>query len=143
MVANVIIQKFPEDLAKKVHNLSADALKVMLVNSPAPVNTNTVKADLTEITPANGYAAGGGAPTISGCAQTSGTLKLTLADYTFTGSGGSFGPFRYVVLYNDTPAATPTDPLICFWDYGSSISVNDTETFKVDFDDANGVLTIG
>lgn len=51
---------------------------------------------------------------------------------TITASGGTVGPFRYVVLYNDTPAS-PADPLIAWWDYGSALTLNDTETFTIDF----------
>jgi len=131
-------QQFVEDLAKKVHNLSSDSLRVMLSNS-APVATNTIKANLTDIAAGNGYTAGGNTPTISSCAQTTGTLKLVLADTVFTAAGGTIGPFRYVILWNDTPAG-PVDPLIGWWDYGSSITLNDTETFTVDFDGTNGVL---
>lgn len=133
--------QFTEDVAEKVHNLGADTLKVMLVNSPAPVATNSVKADLTEIAAGNGYSAGGTAATITSSAQSSGTYKLVLADVVFTASGGSIGPFRYAVLYNDTPTA-PADPLIAWWDYGSSITLNAGETFTVDFDATNGVLQL-
>lgn len=134
------INSFVEDLAEKVHNLGSDTLKVMLTNS-APVATNTVKANLTEISAGNGYTAGGTAPTISSSAQSSGTYKLVLADVVFTASGGSIGPFRYVVLYNDTPTS-PADPLIGWYDYGSSVTIADGETFTVDFDGTNGVLTL-
>lgn len=132
--------QFVEDVAEKVHNLGADTLKVLLTNT-APVATNSVKANLTEITAGNGYTAGGTAATISASAQTSGTYKLTLADVVFTASGGSIGPFRYAVLYNDTPTS-PADPLIGWWDYGSSITLADGENFTVDFDATNGVLTL-
>lgn len=131
---------FVENVAEKVHNLGADSLKVMLTNT-APVAGNSVKADLTEITAGNGYSAGGTAASISSSAQTSGTYKLVLADVVFTASGGTIGPFRYAVLYNDTPTS-PADPLIGWWDYGSSVTLNDGETFTVDFDPTNGVLTI-
>lgn len=133
--------QFTEDVAEKVHNLGADTLKVMLVNSPAPAATNSVKADLTEISAGNGYSAGGTAATISSSSQSSGTYKLVLADVVFTASGGSIGPFRYAVLYNDTPTS-PADPLIAWWDYGSSITLNAGETFTVDFDATNGVLQL-
>lgn len=132
--------QFVEDVAEKVHNLGSDTLKVMLVNT-APVNTNTVKANLTEISAGNGYTAGGTAATISSSAQTTGTYKLTLADVVFTASGGSIGPFRYAVLYNDTPTS-PADPLIGFWDYGSSITLADGESLTWDADATTGVLTI-
>ena len=131
---------FVENLAEKVHNLGADTLKVMLTNT-APVATNTVLLDLTEISAGNGYTAGGTAATISASAQSSGTYKLTLADVVFTASGGSIGPFRYAVLYNDTPTS-PADPLIGYWDYGSSVTLAAGETFTVDFSAASGVLTL-
>lgn len=133
-------QAFVEHVAEKVHNLGADTLKVMLTNS-APVATNSVKADLTEISAGNGYTAGGNTVTISSSAQTSGTYKLVLADTTFTASGGSIGPFRYAVLYNDTPTS-PADPLIGWYDYGSAVTLASGETLTVDFDGTNGVLTL-
>lgn len=129
---------FVEALAEKTHNLGSDTLKVLLTNS-APTSSNTVKADLTEISAGNGYTAGGTAASISSSSQSSGTYKLVLADVVFTASGGSIGPFRYAVLYNDTAAS---DELIGYWDYGSSITLANTETFTVDFDATNGVLTI-
>ena len=132
--------QFVEDLAKGVHNLSTGALKVMLTNV-APVATNSVKADLTEIAAGNGYTAGGNAAAFTSCAQTTGTLKLVLADPATWTASGAVGPFRYAVLYNDTPAA-PADPLVGFWDYGSSVTLAVGETFTVDLDQANGVLTL-
>lgn len=128
---------FSENLAEKVHNLGADALTVALCNT-APVVTNSVLTDLTQITYTNCSAR---VPTISTSAQTTGTYKLVLADLTLTATGGTVGPFRYVVLYNDTPTS-PADPLIGFYDYGSSITLNAGETFLIDFDGSNGVLTL-
>ncbi len=130
---------FVEALAEKTHNLGSDTLKVLLCNT-APVATNTIKANLTEITAGNGYTAGGSAASITSSAQTSGTYKLVLGDpTTWTASGGSIGPFRYAVLYNDTAT---NDELIGFWDYGSSITLAAGESFAVDFDASTGVLTI-
>lgn len=131
---------FVEAMAEKVHNLGSDSLKVMLTNV-APVATNTVKADLTEIGSGNGYSAGGTAPTISSSAQASGLYKLVLADVVFTAVGGSIGPFRYAVLYNDTPTS-PADPLIGWWDYASSITLLDGGTFTWDANAANGVIQL-
>lgn len=131
---------FVENLAEKVHNLGADTLKVALTNS-VPLATNTIFANITEIAAGNGYTAGGTATTISSSLQTSGVYKLTITDVVFTASGGTIGPFRYVVFYNDTPTS-PVDPLIAYFDYGSSISLANGETFTVDFDSSAGVLTI-
>jgi hypothetical protein len=131
---------FSENLCEAVHNLGSHTLKVMLTNT-APTSANSVKADLTEISSGNGYTTGGTQATISSSAQTSGTYKLVLADVVFTATGGSIGPFRYAVLYNDTPSS-PADPLIGWWDYGSSITLAATETFTVDFSSDNGVITL-
>jgi hypothetical protein len=131
-------QSFVEKLAEKVHNLGSDSLKVMLTLTAPSASASNVKADLTEITAGNGYTAGGTAASITSSAQTSGTYKLVLGDVVFTATG-AVGPFRYVVLYNDT--ATNKD-LIGFYDYGSSLSLASGDTFTVDFDPTTGVLTI-
>jgi hypothetical protein len=133
-------ESFVENLSEGVHNLGGDSIKVMLTNT-APVATNTVFADLTDIAAGNGYTAGGTASTVSSSAQTSGTYALTLTDVVFTASGGAIGPFRYAVLYNDTPTS-PADPLIGWWDYASSVTLSDGETFTVDMNQATGVMTL-
>lgn len=129
---------FVEAVAEKVHNLGSDTLKVMLTNS-APAAANTVKADITEISSGNGYTAGGTQATQTSSAQSAGVYKLVCADVVFTASGGSIGPFRYAVLYNDTAAS---DELIGYWDYGSAITLTTGGTFTVDFSATNGVLTL-
>lgn len=138
MASFVKFNSFVEALAEKVHNLGADTLKVMLTNS-APSASNTVKADITEISAGNGYPAGGTAASITSSSQTSGTYKLVLADVVFTASGGSIGPFRYAVLYNDTAT---NDELIGYWDRGASITLSDTDSFTWDADPTNGILTL-
>jgi len=136
--------QFVEDVAKGVHNLgtgTTHVFKVALTNT-APVATNTVLANITQIASGNGYTTGGNTATFTSGAQTSGTFKLTLADpATWTAVTGSMGPFRYAVIYNDTPTS-PADPLIGWWDYGSSVTLAVGESFVVDLDQTNGVLTL-
>lgn len=127
---------FVELLAEKAHNLGSDTLKILLTNS-APVATNTVKANLTEISTGNGYSAGGATVTITGSSQTSGTYSLVGNDVVITASGGTIGAFRYAVLYNDTAT---NDELIGWWDYGSSITLADGEALTLDF--GSSILTI-
>jgi hypothetical protein len=117
--------QYVEDLGSGVHNLSTDTLKIYLTNT-APVATNEIKSEIAEITAENGYPSGG-VDVTNTFSQVSGTATLDGTDVVFTASGGSFGPFRYLVLYNDTPTS-PLDPLIGWYDYGSSVSVNDGET---------------
>ena len=140
MASYVKFQPFVENVAEKVHNLGSDTLKVALSNT-APNATDATFSQITEISAGNGYTAGGTAASISSSTQSSGTYKLTLADVVFTASGGTIGAFRYVILYNDTPTS-PADPLIAYWDYGSSITLNSGETFTADMDASAGVLTI-
>lgn len=139
MVAYNKINQFVQDLSNKKHDLSADVFKVMLTNS-APVATNTIKANITDIGAGNGYTAGGTAATITSSTQTSGTEKWILQSVVFTASG-AVGPFQYAVLYNDTQG-TPAKPLIAWWDYGSAVTLANGDTFTVSFDGTNGVLTI-
>jgi len=79
--------------------------------------------------------------TTTSSGQTGGTYSLILQDLTLTASGGAVGPFRYVYIDDDT-VATPVDPLVCYYDYGSSITLNDTETLLVNFDDSNGLFQL-
>lgn len=126
---------FTEAIAEKVHNLGSDTLEVALTNT-APVAGNTVLANITQIsyTFLNARTV-----TVSGSAQTAGVYKLSITDKTLTSTGGSTGPFRYVVLFNQTAT---NDELIGWYDYGSSITLGDGESLLLNFDDAAGVLTI-
>ena len=131
-------QQFAEDVGKGVHQLHAagHTLKVYLTNAEPSVSADAIKTDLAEITAEHGYPSGG-TDIQNDYTESGGTGTLTGTDVVFTAVGGSFGPFRYAVLYNDTAA---DDPLIGYWDYGSSISCAAGETFTVDF--GASILTI-
>ena len=131
-------QPFVENLAEKLFNLGSDTLKVALTNSD-PLNTSDQLADVTQIAGTFGYTTCGTAASISSSAQSGGTYKLVLADVTFTASGGSIGPLRYAVLYDDTATG---DELIGYWDYGTNLTITDGNSLLVDFSASNGVLQI-
>lgn len=131
---------FVEALAEKAHNLGVDTLRMYLTDTAPSASLDLLRADLpTEVSNGNGYTTNGPAVTITTSAQTAGTYKLVLADLTITASGGSIGPFRYFVLYNDSAAS---DELIGYWDYGSSITLADGESVTVDFNPSNGAIQI-
>lgn len=135
------IDAFVEAIAEKIHNLGADSIKVALTNT-APVAGSTAWTIGAFPAPAaaNGYTAGGNAITTTSSAQSGGLYKLILVDSVFTATAGGIGPFRYAIPYNNTSAGKE---IVGGWyDYGSSITLNDTETFTVDFDGTNGMLTL-
>lgn len=132
-------QDFVEQLGLAKHNLNTDTQRVLLTNT-APTATNTVKADLTEISAGNGYTAGG-EDVQNTWAETTGTGTLTGTKVVWTAAGGTIGPFRYVDIYNDTQTS-PADPLIGWWDYGSAITLQIGETFSVKFNNSDTTGTI-
>lgn len=140
MAAYNKFQDYVEQLAKAVHNWSSHTYKAVLSNT-APAAANTVLADITQISNGGGYTGGaGGGLTLDTVTLTeaSGTSKVTIADEVFTATGASVGPLRYVPIYNDS-ATSPVDALVCWFDYGSSITLLDTETLTIDFDATNGL----
>jgi hypothetical protein len=132
--------QFVEDLGRKVHNLNDDTLKILLTNT-APAATNATKTDITEIAAGNGYTAGGVALTGVAYAQAAGVGKLAATDPVITASGGAIGPFRYAVLYNDTPTS-PADPLIGWWDRGASLTLQDGESWTLDMSDNTQIIAL-
>lgn len=133
---------FVQDLASGKHQMqtgTAQVFKVYLSNT-LPVATNTVYNTPADLSTANGYTAGGvSVGTIAG-AQTSGTFKFVGGtDPSWTASGGSIGPYQYALLYNSTASGTP---LIGWWDYGTALTLTNGNTFTVDIDQTNGILTI-
>jgi hypothetical protein len=127
---------FVADISNKVHNLGADTLTIALTaTANAPVATNTVLANLTQIAYTNLSAR---TVTTTSSTQTSGTYKLICAQLVLTASG-AVASFQYVVLYNGTAVG---GPLIGWWDNGSAVTLSSGQTFTIAFDLTNGVLQI-
>jgi hypothetical protein len=125
-------------LAQGVHDLNTNTLKIMFTDV-APVATNTVKANITEIAAGNGYTAGGQTAAFVSGGDTAGLYKLILASISVTASGGSVAQFRYAVLYNATPV---NGNLIGFWDFGAEVNLTNGNTFTESLDQTNGVLQL-
>ena len=130
-------QDFTEQLVRGKHDWDDHTFKIALTNT-LPVSSQ-VSLDTTTNHPSPtagaGYVAGGSATTIT-LSEVSGTTTVQGTQVVFTASGGSIGPFRYAILYNDS-ATDPVDALIGWWDYGSSITLSDSETFTVKFNNAS------
>lgn len=125
-------QQFVEDLSKGVHNFTSDSTCTVTVAlcaaANAPVATNTVLANLTQISYTNLSSR-----VVTGITaeHTTGTTTFTADDLVLTASG-AVATFRYVVLYNDDPTS-PADPLIGWYDYASDVTLASGETFTIDF----------
>lgn len=136
---------FVEHLAEGVHNLGSNQLVVALSNTapasettpPTGATTACILANVTQITYTNLSTRN---VTTSSSAQTAGTYKLTVADLTLSATG-TVGPFRYIYLYNSAGTGV-TNPLIGYFDYGSSLTLNNGESLTIDFDQVNGALTL-
>ncbi len=133
---------FAGDLAGGVHDLlgTDDTLNVYLSNATPSASADSIKTDLAEITNENGYAAP--VDTQNSGAESSGTFTLTGTKVTITASGGTIGPFQYVVLYNDTPTTPNADPLIAWWAYTSALTLQDGESFAIKFNNSDTTGTI-
>ena len=140
MATFVKYNSFIDEVSKGGHNLQTAVFKAALTNTAPTPASDTVWNTTVAPAPAagSGYTAGGNTLTTSSAATAAGIFKLVLADSVFTAAGGTIGPFRYVILYN----SSASNKLVGSYDYGSSITLNDTETFTVDFDGTNGVLTL-
>jgi len=139
MASYVKIQKFVLNLGNKVFNLGTDQLKIALTNTIPTVATANQYSDL--VSPIAATNLSGATPfnlTTTSFTQTSGTAKLILESLTLTATG-AVGPFRYVVIYSDT--ATNKE-LLGFYDYGTSITLADTDTFVCNFDGSAGFITL-
>ena len=136
---------FVEHMAHGVHNLGSHQLVVALSNTapgsegtpPTGATAACILANVTQVAYTNLSSRN---ITRNSSAQTGGTYKLVLADLVLTSSGGATGPFRYVYIYNDTPTS-PADPLICYFDYGSALTLNAGESLTLDFSDVNGLFS--
>lgn len=133
---------FSQDIGRAVHNLNSDTLRVLLTNTvpnaadtvvDTTTGTCTVKAtsNAAEIAAGNGYTKKGTAVGATAYSQSAGTATLSGGNVVYTATG-AVGPFRYVVLYNDTGGTTSTRPVIGWWDYGSSITMANGDTFTID-----------
>jgi len=135
MAIPVMFDAFTEAVGEGIHNLGSDQLTIALTNV-APVVGNSVIADITQISYTN---CGNRDLTTSSSSQTGGVYTLVIANKSITASGGSVGPFRYLVVYNST---TVSGNLIFYVDYGSALTLIDTESVDITFDAVNGMIKI-
>ncbi|MFT3942066.1 hypothetical protein [Rhodopseudomonas sp.] len=111
-------------------NLESDTFKAVLTNTAPDLAANEVLADIVQIANGNGYTTGGVTLTSVVWTQPSadGKWRFTSAQFKWTASGGSIGPFRYIVIYSDT---STSDKLVGRFDFGSSLIIPDGSEFGI------------
>jgi len=125
------ILDFAEQIGLGV-NLNTDALKIALVRATDPiVNTDTVLTDVTQPT-GTGYTAGGEDTLNTYDESPAGTGRLRGTSLMWTATAADWQSWQYVVLQNSTVATG----LICWWDYGSPLTLGNGETFSAKFSNA-------
>jgi len=142
MAAFVKVDDFVEQMALGIHDFDTHVFKLALTNTaPTPAtDVSYLEASLhPDPAAANGYTALGDAITVTVVETPSGTVEVRGNENVWTATAGGIGPFRYAILYNDS-ATSPADALVGYWDYGSSITLADTETFTATF---NATATAG
>lgn len=132
---------FVEQLCTAKHDLTAagHVFKIFLTNE-LPLAADTIKGDMVEITAGNGYTAGG-ADSQNTLSEATGTATVAGTKVVWTAAGGTIGPFRYIVLYNDTQAS-PLGALAAWWDYGSALTLNAGDSLTVKFNNGDPTGTI-
>ena len=121
-------QCFVEDICEKKHDLGSDTLKVAFSDATNAPSASLDKK-LADITTIASPAVDNTTLSVTSSSQTNGTYTLVLEDKLLTATG-DVGPFQYVIIYNDTAA---NKELICYFDYGSEVTLAKDDTFKLDF----------
>lgn len=122
-------------------DLDTNTFKMLLTsNSYTPNPANTVYADITnQVANGNGYTTGGATLTSVTWTHTGTTATWDAADVSWTATGGTIGPIRNAVIYDDTSASKV---LVCYCILDSGdINVTNGSTFTVAFN-ASGILTL-
>lgn len=134
MATLVFFDAFIERLAEGAINLQGDSFKIALSNTAPDSAADDDFADIAEISAGNGYTAGGISISVASSAQSSGTYTLAFTDLSpALEATGTVGPFRYLVLYDDTHAS---DALVGYWDIGSALTFGNGDAMSFNFDAA-------
>jgi hypothetical protein len=147
MTAGVKYENAGKDLAEAKHNFASDVFALCLTNRAPVVATDKFLADITELGSGNGYLPGGKILALTSSSEAAGVYKAIFADPPiWTAAGGTIGPFRYVVLVNQSiggsPLSAAASRVIGYYDYGASITLQDGETFTPDLDQVNGLVQV-
>ena len=118
-----------DQIGRGVHNFASHTIRIALSNS-TPLVTDTMLSDIAEIAATGGYVAGGYALANVTYIEAAGIATLSHDNHVITATGGSIGPFRHVVYYNDT-ATSPANALIGWVSYPTPLTLLDTQFLMI------------
>jgi hypothetical protein len=123
-------------------NLSSDSLKLSLCSAIPATSAAAASCLIGNCTKSTGGGYTDVTCTVSWTGTSTVTLAIAAADPSWTASGTTMTGIQYVVLWDDTITTPNADPLIGFWDYGSSINLNVGETFTLDLNGSFAAYTL-
>lgn len=141
-MADLIYHNFLSELGKKTVDWDNDVLKVILVTSSYTPDVDHAvigDVDTNELATQYGYIQGG--VTVAGTVSdedAGDNAKYDIVDPSWTASGGSIGPCRYAILYDDTHA---TDIVVYCFDLTTDRTAEDGADFTITVD-AAGLFTM-
>ena len=124
------------DLGSKLINLTSDTLKLAFTDT-APTTATHVYADIVSPLALTNMATSPSLTSVT-WTQSTGTATLGAATWTGTSQTGNFGPFRYIVVYDDTAASKN---LIGWYDYGSELTLAGANADQLTITFPSGILT--
>jgi len=131
MASFVKYEPFIEFFVNKEMDLfgTTDTINAVIHSDAPVVATDDTVADLTQVT-GTGYAV---ADITNNSTRGGGTVTMTGVDVVWTAGAADWTAGRYVSIYDDTPTTPTADPLVGSWDYASSFTLGNGETFTLDF----------
>lgn len=121
-----------EDVANKIHDFNSDTFRWAFSNTAPVLGTTFLLSNVTQISAGNGYttvADGAGLVTTLSFSRTGQTTTVSGTQAVLTASG-AVGPFRYLILINDTPTS-PLNPVVGWLDHGSAVTMAATDTYTI------------
>lgn len=124
---------FSEDVANKIHDLNTDSFRWVLSNTAPVLGSTFLLSNITQIATSGGYTqmsdGAGGLPSTLSFSRTGQQVTVSGTQVVLTATG-AVGPFRYLILVNDTPAS-PLNPVVGWLDHGSAVTMANTDTYTI------------
>jgi hypothetical protein len=125
------------DLGSKLINFTSDTLKLAFTDT-APTTATHVYTDIVSPLALTNMATSPALTSVT-WTQSTGTATLGAATWTGTSQTGNFGPFRYIVIYDDTAASKN---ILGWYDYGSEVTLNGANGDQLTITFGSGLLTL-